>query len=156
MPLLDTISDLLARASRALGLETVNAFPSGHAYPRTRWNRAYFDIASDLSAEQMERKVCDAIANTPAVFAHIANPTPAMQRALLAVIHSRMRMSCGQPLDLASMLVDAYASPYTPEAAPGLRAAIEASAHEVPANRAWMLLAHLGAVPSTFGIIEQR
>lgn len=154
MPLIDTISDLLARASRALGLETVDSFPPGHAYARTRWNRAYFDIASDLSPEQMERKVCDAIANTPGVFVHIVHPTPAMQRALLAVIHARM--SCGQPVELAAMLVAAYASPHTPEAAPGLRAAIDASRNEMPDTRAWMLLEHLGAVPSTFGIIDER
>lgn len=154
MPLLDTIADLLSRASRALGLETVDSFPPGHAYSRTRWNRAYFDIASDLSPEQIETRVCDAITNTPSVFTHIAHPTPRMQRALLAVIDSRMRLSGGQPLDLAAMLVAAYASPHTPEASPGLRAAIEASAHETPATRAWMLLQHLGAVPSTFGIID--
>lgn len=156
MPLIETISELLARASRALGLETVDSFPPAHPYARTRWNRAYFDIASDLSPEQIERKVCDAIANTPAVFAHIVHPTPAMQRALLAVIHARMRMSCGQPVELAAMLVAAYASRHTPEAAPGLRAAIESSAGEMPDTRAWMLLGHLGAVPSTFGIIDER
>ena len=48
MPLLPVLSSLLSRASRALGLESVDRFPPGHQYPRTRWDRAYFDIASDL------------------------------------------------------------------------------------------------------------
>ena len=35
------------RASRALGFETIDAFPPGHRYAATRWDQAYFDIASD-------------------------------------------------------------------------------------------------------------
>ncbi|GAB3414100.1 hypothetical protein NX774_08390 [Massilia agilis] len=125
MPLIPVLTSLLARASRALGFETVDAFPPGHAYARTRWDRAYFDIASDLKPDAIERAMCQSIANTPAVFAHIVNPTPRMQRALLSVIDERARRSCGQPGELLKLLVDAYASPHTLEAFPGLRALIE-------------------------------
>ena len=47
MPLLPVLADLLGRASRALGLETIDAFPPGHRYADTRWDKAYFDIPSD-------------------------------------------------------------------------------------------------------------
>ena len=154
MPLLPTILDALAHVSRVCGFDTVDSFPPGHLYARTRWNRAYFDIASDLKPEQIERALCDSIANTPAIFAHISHPTPRMQRALLAVIHTRMRRSCGDPADLAALLIEAYRSPHTPEAIPGLRAAIEQDAHEATPERARRLLGFLGAMPSAFDVIE--
>ena len=50
-----------------------------------------------------------------------------MQRTLLAAIHARLRRGSGSqavPSDLVGMLIDAYASPGTEEALPGLRAAI--------------------------------
>lgn len=154
MPLLDSLSSLLARASRALGLESVDAFPPGHRYPRTRWDRAYFDIASDLKAEQMERAVCDAIANTPTVFMHITHPTPPMQRTLLGVIHARLRRGGTPPADLAAMLIDAYASPHTPDALPGLRAAIESTEGYDPSMRVAHLQAWLADMPAASDIID--
>jgi hypothetical protein len=156
MPLADAILDLLGRASRALGLETIDSFPPGHAYARTRWDRAYFDIASDMKPEQIERALCESIANTPAVFAHIVNPTPAMQRALLAVIDARMRRSCGSPHELAAMLVAAYDSTHTQEPMPGLRAAIAATRQLDMRERVQALLEFLGAMPAAFDIIDGR
>jgi hypothetical protein len=156
MPLLDTLSNLLARASRALGLESVDAFPPGHRYPRTRWDRAYFDIASDLKADQMEHAVCEAIANTPLVFVHITHPTPRMQRALLGVIHARLRRGGTPPADLVAMLIDAYASPHTPDAVPGLRAAIASTEGYDPSMRVAHLQAWLADMPAAFDVIEAR
>jgi hypothetical protein len=152
MPFLYKIQDLLARASRACGFETADRFPAGHQYPRTRWNRAYFDIPSDLKAEAIERRICDAIANTPSVFAHIVNPTPRMQHALIAMIESTMRRSCGQPLNLVALLINAYASPYTPEAMPGLRRVIDGSNGQDLAARAQLLLQHLNSTSGAFGL----
>ncbi|WP_229508001.1 hypothetical protein [Massilia sp. Dwa41.01b] len=111
MPLMPVLLDLLSRASHRLGLETIDRFPAGHPYARTRWDRRYFDIASDLKPEAIERTMCEAIANTPSVFAHIQNPTPAMQRTLLGVIDTSLRRSCGAPTNLVALLVEAYASP---------------------------------------------
>jgi hypothetical protein len=156
MPLIPALLDLLARASRALGFETIDSFPPGHAYARTRWDRAYFDIASDLKPDAIERSLCEAIANTPAVFAHIVNPTPRMQRTLLGVIDTRLRRSCGNPADLVKLLIDAYRSPHTQEAVPGLRAAIaDGEGDDMPA-RVHAVLAFLGAMPAAFDVIDAR
>ena len=155
MPLLDTLSSLLSRASRAMGLETVDAFPPGHAYARTRWNKAYFDIASDLSADRMESAICAAISNTPYVFGHIRNPTPRMQRALLAIIEARLRRA-DAPTELARMLIEAYRSPHTPEIVPGLRAAIATNAGFDPLVQAHAVLAYLADAPAAFGVIEAQ
>jgi hypothetical protein len=153
MPIPD-LRDLLARASRALGLETIDAFPSGHPYSRTRWDRAWFDIASDMKPDQIERTLCEAIANTPAVFARIVHPTPRMQRTLLAAINASLRRSCGAPLELVKLLIEAYRSPYTLEAIPGLRNAIaQADAGDIRAQ-AHSVLAFLGAMPAAFDVIE--
>jgi uncharacterized membrane protein len=149
MPLIATLLQALAYVSRVCGFDTVDSFPPGHQYARTRWNRAYFDIASDRKPEQIERSVCESIANTPLIFAHITNPTPRMQRALLAVIETRMRRSCGNPTDLVALLVNAYRSPYTPEAMPGLRTVIENSQYDVRA-----VMEFLGAMPAPFDVIE--
>jgi hypothetical protein len=154
MPLIPVLSELLGRASRALGLETVDSFPPGHPYARTRWDRAYFDIASDLKPDAIERALCEAIANTPTVFAHIANPTPRMQRALLAVIDARLRRSCGNPGDLLKLLIDAYASRQTLEALPGLRAAIEHTDGQDMPERVLALLAFLRQLPAGFDVID--
>jgi hypothetical protein len=155
MPIPD-FRDLLARASRALGLENIDAFPSGHPYARTRWDRAWFDIPSDMKPDQIERTLCEAIANTPAVFARINHPTPRMQRTLLAAINAGLRRSCGAPLDLVKLLIEAYRSPYTIEAIPGLRAAIaQAGAGDINA-RAHSVLAFLGAMPAAFDVIEAQ
>jgi hypothetical protein len=141
--------DALAWLSRKCGFETVDTFPPGHAYARTHWVAAYFDIASDLKPDAIERSICERIINTPTIFVHISNPTPGMQRALLSVIEARMRRSGGTPTDLIALLVNAYRSPYTQDAIPGLRAAIvecEGDAREV--------LNFLGAMPAAFDIIE--
>ena len=141
--------DALAWISRKCGFETVDTFPPGHAYARTHWSAAYFDIASDLKPEAIERSICERILNTPTIFAHIANPTPSMQRALLSVIEARMRRTAGTPSDLIALLVNAYRSPYTMDAIPGLRAAIvecEGDARGV--------MDFLGAMPAAFDVIE--
>lgn len=154
MPLIPVLADLLARASRALGFETVDSFPRGHAYARTRWDRAYFDVASDLKPDAIERTICEAIANTPAVFAHIVNPTPRMQRVLLSVVDERRRRSCGNQGELLKLLVEAYASPHTLEAVPGMRAAIEHSDGMEMGERVRQLAVFLSALPPDFDVID--
>ena len=154
MPLLPVLSSLLSRASRALGLESVDAFPPGHRYPRTRWDRAYFDIASNLTADQMETAICAAIANTPCVFAHITHPTPRMQRTLLAIVHARLRRGGTPPTDLVAMLIDACEQPHTPQAMPGLRAALASTAGYDPSMRVAHLQAWLADMPAAFDVID--
>ncbi len=154
MALLETLADAAAYVSRRLGFETVDAFPPGHAYARTRWDRAYFDIASDVKPEQIERRLCEAIANTPLVFGKIENPTPRMQRALMEAIAVRMRRSCSAPADLVGLLIAAFASPYTLEAMPGLRAAIEETALLEPGERVRSVLAFMARMPSAFDVID--
>lgn len=149
-----TISTLLAYLSRVCGFETLTSFPPGHAYARTHWNGAYFDIASDLKPEQIERVMCDAISNTPMIFAHIANPTPRMQNALLAVVDARLRHNKGNAGELVNLLMAAYRSPYTLEAMPGLRRAVEATFALAPREAVEEVLAFLASMPSPFGVIE--
>ena len=136
------LTSLLSWISRACGFETLDSFPAGHPYARTRWNPAYFDIASDLKPDAIERVLCDKIAATPQIFAHIVNPTPRMQRELLAVIEARMRRSCGSGQELAALLVEAYRSPHTLEPMPGLRRVIEDSGGD---SRAVLAFLHAGA-----------
>jgi len=155
MALLETLGELLARASHALGFENADRFPRGHANLYTRWNKAYFDIPSDLKADQMESIVCSAIANTPHVFGEIRNPTPRMQRALLAVIESRLRRA-DAPADLVHLLIGAYRHPHTPDIVPGLRDQIAANAQFDPNIQAHAVLAFLGDAPAGFGVIEAR
>jgi hypothetical protein len=155
MPLIDVLADILGRASRALGFETVDSFPPGHAYARTRWDRAYFDIASDLKPDAIERAMCEAIANTPAVFAHIINPTPRMQRVLLQIVDERRRRSCGNPGELIKLLVMAYDSPHTLEALPGMRAAVEHSEGLEMGERMRQLAVFLQSLPADFDVIDQ-
>ena len=154
MPLLDTLSALLARVSHLCGFDTIDAFPPGHPYAATRWNRAYFDIASDTRPEQIERILAEAITNTPLVFAHIVHPTPRMQRALIGVIEASMRR--GDPTALVTLLIGAYDSAQTQEALPGLRAVIDASRGGNPAMRAFAVLEFLGAMPAPFNVIEAK
>jgi len=161
MPLLDTLANLLSRASRALGLESLDAFPPGHRYARTRWDKAWFDIPSDLKPDAIESVICEAIANTPSAFAHIVHPTPRMQRTLLGVIHARLRRGSGTgsgsgaaPTELVAMLLDAYASPHTPEALPGLRAAIASTEGYDPSMRVAHLAAFLADMPAAFDVID--
>ena len=143
------LTNALAWISRVCGFETLDSFPENHAYARTRWDAAYFDIASDMKPEQIERSICERIGNTPTIFAYIVNPTPRMQRALLAVIEARMRRSNSAPSDLVGMLVNAYRSPYTLDAVPGLRQAIIDSDGDIAS-----VTQFLGAMPSAFDIIE--
>ncbi|MFC5458831.1 hypothetical protein [Massilia niabensis] len=154
MPLTPILLDWLSRASHALGFETIDRFPAGHPYARTRWDRAYFDIASDLKPDAIERSLCESIANTPSVFVHILNPTPSMQRTLLGVIDTRLRRTCGAPSDLVALLIEAYRSPHTIEARPGLRAAIEATKGQDMRERVHATLAFLGAMPAAFDVID--
>ncbi len=154
MPLLPVIMHLLGRASRALGFETIEGFPPGHVHARTRWDRAYFDIASDTKPDQIESAVCAAIANTPLIFGRIVNPTPRMQRTILAIIDARLRGSGGAPADLVRLLIEAYRSVDTVEAIPGLRAAIASSEqYEMPV-RVVRLLDYLADMPSAFDVID--
>lgn len=156
MPLIDTTLALLARASRALGFDTADSFPPGHAYARTRWNKAYFDIASDLKPDAIEQRMCEAIANTPGLFGEIVNPTPRMQRTLLAIIEQRLRRGQGAPVDLAQLLVAAYRSPHIVETVPGLRQAIRDTSGYEPHVQANAILAYLADAPAAFGVIEAR
>lgn len=156
MPLIDTVSALLGRASRALGFETADSFPPSHAYARTRWNKAYFDIPSDMKPEAIEQRMCEAIANTPGLFGEIQNPTPRMQRTLLGLIEQRLRRGQGAPNDLAQLLVMAYRSPHTFEVVPGLRQAIRDTAGYEPHVQANAILAYLADAPAAFGVIEAR
>ncbi len=130
------ILDWVKKLSHALGFDTADSFPPGHQYARTRWTGAYFDIPSDTRADDMERRICDAIANTPLVFAHIENPTPRMQRVLIDVIGRRLQHNHErEAAQLAALLIRAYASPHTIEAVPGLRRTIEATeGYEAPAR----------------------
>jgi hypothetical protein len=154
MPLLDTLASALARLSRACGFDTLDGFPPGHQYAATRWDAGYFDIPSDTKPDQIERLLADAITNTPLVFAHISNPTPRMQRALLAVIHSVVKR--GDPTRLVGLLIDAYDSPHTIEAMPGLRAVIQQSASGNDAMRAFAVLEFLGTMAAPFDVIDAR
>lgn len=143
------LTQALAYLSRKCGFDTVDSFPPGHAYARTHWEAAYFDIASDLKPEQIERAICEKISNTPTIFAYISSPTPGMQRALLAVVETRLRRSSANPLDLISLLVNAYRSPYTVEAMPGLRRVIEDSGGDLHA-----VLGFLTGMRQAFDVIE--
>ena len=156
MPLFPYFADLLARFSRMAGFETVDSFPPGHVHAHTRWNGAYFDIASDLKPEQIERALCEAIRNTPHIFAHISHPTPAMQKVLVALIESRLRRGSGDAGELAALLVRAYDGVHTQEALPGLRGAIEERRNDDISQRAAALLVFLGEMPAPFDVIEAQ
>jgi hypothetical protein len=152
----ETIISWLKQLSRICGFETADSFPPGHPYERTRWDGAYFDIASDVKPDQIEQRLCDAISNTPLVFGYITNPTPRMQRMLFAVLEERMRNNRGRASELAALLVEAYASPHITEAMPGLRAAIASTEGLELAERARALMAYLSSMQSPFDVIEMR
>ncbi|MEC5161139.1 MULTISPECIES: hypothetical protein [unclassified Janthinobacterium] len=139
--------------SRVCGFDTADSFPPGHPYARTRWNAAYFDIASDVKPDEVERRLCAAISNTPTVFAYIVNPTPRMQRALFGVLEERMRRN-GNAGELALLLIAAFRSAHTQEALPGLRAAIHGTRHDEAGERVRSLLAFLAQMQSPFDVIE--
>jgi hypothetical protein len=143
----------LRHLSRVCGFDSADAFPPGHRHARTHWNAAYFDIASDMTPEQIERRLCAAIVNTPAVFGHITNPTPRMQRALLSVLDERMRRT-GNPGNLVALLIAAHASLHIEEALPGLNKAILASIGQTMADREAATLAFLVQMPAPFDVID--
>jgi hypothetical protein len=144
----------LRRLSHILGFETADSFPPGHPYERTRWNGAYFDIASDVKPDQIESRLCDAITNTPLVFGYISNPTPRMQRALLALLEERMRNNRGRASELAALLILAYESPHITEVIPGLRSVVDATRDADMGDRARAVMAFLGSTQSPFDVIE--
>lgn len=147
----------LKHLSRICGFDTADSFPPGHAHPRTRWNAAYFDIASDVKADQMESRICEAISNTPLVYAHITAPTPRMQRALLAVIESRLRHNHGkEAAQLAALLIKSYQSPHTVEAMPGLRQAIDSTRDDEAPARVRAVLDFLNNMQSPYDVIDMR
>jgi hypothetical protein len=154
--MMPTLLKWLRYLSHMLGFETADSFPPGHPYERTRWNGAYFDIASDVKPDQIESRLCDAIGNTPLVFGYITNPTPRMQRALLAMLEERMRNNRGRASELAVLLVNAYDSPHITEVIPGLRAAIAATRHDDMGERARSVMAFLGSTQSPFDVIEMN
>lgn len=149
---------LLARLrylSRICGFDTADSFPANHQYARTRWNAAYFDIASDVKPDEIERRLCAAIANTPMVFGYISNPTPRMQRALFDVMQERLRRQPGTGAsDLVSLLIDAYDSEHIIEGLPGLRALIQDSADDASATRMHAILEFV--TRRTSNVIEMR
>ena len=81
----------LAYLSKICGLESVISLPANHPFARTHWDPSYFDIAYGMKPDQIEQVLSDSIQNTPSIFAHINNPTPRMQRSLLAVLHDSVR-----------------------------------------------------------------
>jgi hypothetical protein len=147
----------LRRLSHLLGFETADSFPPGHPYERTRWNGAYFDIASDVKPDQIENRLCEAISNTPLVFGYITNPTPRMQRALLAVLEERMRNNRGRASELAALLVTTYdENSLITEVIPGLRDAIIATRHEDIGARARAVMTFLSSTQSPFDVIDMH
>ena len=150
-----TILAWLKPLSRICGFETADSFPPNHPYARTRWDAAYFDIASDVKPDEIERRMCAAIANTPSVFAYITNPTPRMQRALLNVIHDRLRRQPGAgATDLVLLLINAYASDHITEAVPGLRTLIFNTEHEDTNLRVHAILELLVGTPRGLDVID--
>ncbi len=150
-----TLLTWLKTLSRICGFETADSFPPGHPYARTRWEAAYFDIASDVKPDEIERRICAAIANTPSVFAYITNPTPRMQRALLNVIHDRLRHQPGAgATDLVLLLINAYASEHITEAVPGLRSLIFNTEQEDTNLRVHAILELLVGTPRGLDVID--
>ena len=150
-----TLLTWLKTLSRICGFETADSFPPGHPYARTRWEAAYFDIASDVKPDEIERRICAAIANTPSVFAYITNPTPRMQRALLGVIHDRLRRQPGAgATDLVLLLINAYASEHIAEAVPGLRTLIYNTQQEDTNLRVHAILELLVGTPRGLDVID--
>ncbi|CAN5329582.1 hypothetical protein BH11PSE11_BH11PSE11_27040 [soil metagenome] len=141
--------------SKALGLETLKAFPSGHVHFRTSWNPSYFDIPYGTRPDEIEQRICNAIGNTPTIFAHIHNPTPRMQRALLAVVAERVRRNDRSAIDLIGLLIAAYASPHVQDAVPGLRAAIATAVYQEGGDPARGVLLFLANMQAPFDVIDE-
>ena len=151
--MIPTLLSWLQTLSRLCGFETVDRFPADHPHARTRWNGAYFDIASDVKTEQIEQRLCDAITNTPFVFSYIRNPTPRMQRTLLGLLDARIRCHANSN-DLVLLLINAYRSPQIQEAIPGLRAAIGAVRDDAPADQIRAVLYYLAQMQAPFDVID--
>jgi hypothetical protein len=150
------LESTLSYLSKALGLESLTSFPSGHAFARTSWTPSHFDIPFGTRPEEIERRICTAIGNTPNIFAHISNPTPRMQRALLAVIAERLRRQDRSAGELLVLLIAAYASPHVQDAVPGLRSVIEDSANLEQGERLRNVVAFLNNMQAPFDVIDER
>jgi hypothetical protein len=72
----------------------------------------------------------------------------------LGIIHARLRRGSVAPTDLVAMLIDAYDSPHTPEALPGLRAALASTEGYDPSMRIGHLQAWLADMPAAFDVID--
>ncbi len=142
--------------SKALGLESATSFPARHVFARTNWDPSYFDIPYGTKPDEIERRTCTAISNTPTIFAHINNPTPRMQRALLAVVAERLRRNDSSAGDLVELLILAYESPYVQEALPGLRAEIEATTYDDISMRVRRIVSFLSNMQASFNVIDER
>ena len=127
---------------------------ANHPFARTHWDPAYFDIASGTKPDQIDQLLSEAIQNTPHIFARINNPTPRMQRSLLAVLHDSARRNDGHAAEWAALLINAYASRYVQEVLPGLRAEITGSLGMAPADRVRSLLVFLANMAAPFDVIE--
>jgi hypothetical protein len=144
----------LAYLSKICGLESVTSFPANHPFARTSWDPSYFDIAYGMKPDQIEQVLSDAIHNTPSIFAHINNPTPRMQRSLLAVLHDSVRRNDGNAAEWAALLINAYSSRYVQEVLPGLRAEIAGSVGLAPVDRVRSVLVFLASMAAPFDVIE--
>lgn len=142
--------------NRALGLESVSSFPARHVFTRTSWNPSYFDIPYGTKPDDIERRICIAIGNTPTIFAHVNNPTPRMQRALLSVVAERLRRNDRTTGDLIELLIAAYASPFVREVVPGLRVEIEASAYDEAPARVRRIVSFMSNMQASFDVIDER
>ena len=140
--------------SKICGLDSVSSFPTSHAFARTNWDPSYFDIAYGMKPDQIEQKLSEAIHNTPSIFAHINNPSPRMQRSLLAVLHDSVQRNDGNAAEWAGLLINAYASRYVQEVLPGLRAEIAGSLGAAPADRVRSLLVFLASMAAPYDVIE--
>lgn len=144
----------LAYLSKICGLDSVTSFPANHPFARTHWDPSYFDIAYGMKPDRIEQVLCDAIQNTPSIFAHISNPTPRMQRSLLAVLHDSVRRNDGNAAEWVGLLINAYSSRYVQEVLPGLRAEIAGSVGAPSADRVRSLLVFLANMAAPFDVIE--
>ncbi|MES2933847.1 MAG: hypothetical protein V4805_10215 [Pseudomonadota bacterium] len=148
------MSAVLSYLSKACGLESISAFPSNHTFRSTHWDPAYFDIAFGTKPDAIERALCTAIDNTPLIFAHINNPTPRMQRALLGLVNQSLRRNDGKAGDYIKLLIAAYSSPATHELLPGLRAVIANAQYEEGGDSVQSVLEFLASTQAPFDVIE--
>jgi len=139
----------ISHLNRMLGLESVSSFPSGHIFVRTNWDPSYFDIPYGTKPDEIERRICIAIGNTPGIFSRINYPTPRMQLTLVEIVVERSKDNDHAAEELVGLLINAYSSPFVQEVIAGLRAEIEGSKFDVGVTRAhrvlsFLLNAHVG------------